>query len=317
MTVFLAFIELAIGGVFLWLGGEAVVRGSASLAFRRGLSQLVVGLTIIGFGTSAPELFVSLTASLQGNQDIAIGNVLGSNIANLGLVLGISALIRILTVQASTIRLEIPFLSITAGITWFFSRNGLLERKEGVLLLGMLVVFLFYCLVNARKHRTEFPEAQVEDSSILPSPWLDILFILLGFIGLIGGSKLFVLGAITTARLFGVSEFFIGLSIVALGTSLPELAASIIAVLRNKIDLALGNLVGSNLFNLLLILGCVATIHPIRIPAAALRFDFPVVLGLSCLLFPLALTQKKISRWEGILFLGIYTAYIFFIIARE
>jgi cation:H+ antiporter len=316
MSGLMAFIALASGGVLLWLGGEAVVRGSTSLAFRRGISQLVVGLTIIGFGTSAPELFVSLIATLQGNPDIAIGNVLGSNIANLGLVLGISAMIRLLTVQASTIRLEIPLLTITAGIAWFFSRNGLLNRWEGILLLGMLVAFLVYCIWNARKHKTEFPATEVDTESILRTPWLDILYIVLGITALVGGSKLFVMGATTVARLFGVSEFFIGLSIVALGTSLPELAACIIAVLRNKIDLAVGNLVGSNLFNILLILGTITTIRPIAVPDSALRFDFPVMLGLSFLLFPLALSQKKISRWEGILLFGIYVAYILYIITR-
>jgi len=317
MNELIASVELLSGGVFLWLGGEAVVRGSASFAFRRGISQLVVGLTIIGFGTSAPELFVSLMAMFQGKPDIAVGNVLGSNIANLGLVLGVSALIRVLTVRASTIRHEIPMLISTAGITWFLCRDTRLSRSEGALLLFLLIAFLFYCLINAKKHKTEFPEIMTTaDSSVLKSSWLDFIYILLGFAGLLGGSKLFILGAITTAHLFGVSEFLIGLSIVAVGTSLPELVASIIAVLRDKTDLAVGNVLGSNLFNLLLILGSVSMIKPIAIPQIALSFDFPVVLGLSLLLFPLALTQKKISRLEGILLLAIYFGYIWFIVAR-
>ncbi|MBN1594782.1 calcium/sodium antiporter [candidate division FCPU426 bacterium] len=313
-----AFLQLAGGGVLLWLGGEALVRGSSSFALRRNYSQLAVGLTIIGFGTSAPELFVSLVAALQQNQDIALGNVLGSNIANIGLVLGLSACIRVLFVHTSTLRLEIPFMILAGFITWFFCRDALLSRPEGILLLMCMIGFILYYLRQGRLKKGAPPETPIEkDKGILKHAWLEIICLLAGLAGLIAGSKLFVSGAIIAARLFGVSELFIGLSVVALGTSLPELAASVIAVLRGKIDLAVGNIVGSNIFNLFLILGCASVIRPITIAPAAWVWDFPVAIAFSLVLLPLALSQRKISRWEGIVLLSLYGFYLSFIITRK
>jgi len=293
------------------------VRGSASFAMRRGISQLVIGVTIIGFGTSAPELFVSMIAALQGNPDIAIGNVLGSNIANLGLVLGTSALLVPLMISATIIRFEIPLVIFTAGLAWLFSLNGQLSRLEGLCLLGLLVFFLLVMIFRAGKSKpSAVKTADIADTTLLKSVWFDFGYLIIGLAALAGGSKFFVSGASTIARLFGISEFLIGLSIVALGTSLPEMVASIIAIFRNKADLAVGNLVGSNIFNILLILGLVSSITNIPIPSNALAFDFPVVFIFSLLLLPLAFTQKRISRWEGLLLLLLYSGYIGFIIRR-
>lgn len=300
-----------IGGVALWLGGEAIVRGSVSLALRHGVSQIVVGLTIVGFATSAPEFFVSLLAALQNNPEIALGNVIGSNIANLGLVLGGAALIFPLTVHKSVIRQEVLFLIAAAGLTWLLAANNSISRWEGLLLLAGLLVFIAYCISRARNPRpTDKLSAPDLNTTLLKYPWLDFLYLILGLTGLMLGAKLFVLGAVGTARLLGVSEFLIGLSLVALGTSLPEAAAAIVSVLRRKTDLALGTVIGSNLFNLLMILGTVAVCRPIPTSPASVKFDFPVVVGLSLLLVPLARSQNKISRLEGGILLLLYCSYI-------
>lgn len=299
-----AFIELLAGGLFLWLAGEAVVRGAASLALRRGVSHLVVGLTIVAFGTSAPELFVSGLAAWQGNPDIALGNVIGSNIANLGLVLGLTALLKPLMIKRSLIKKEIPFMIIVTIAVYLMALNKVLGLIEGAALLFGLLVFILYSL------KTGKPEDSQDDTGLLDATWKEWVYLLLGFAGLLIGSKLFINGAVSTARYFGVSEFFIGLSVVAIGTSLPELAASLIAVIRKQSDIAIGNLVGSNIFNLLLILGSASIIRPITVSTYALLFDFLIMIGLTVILFPIAKTQQRISRFEGALLLGIYIYYI-------
>ncbi len=288
-----------------------MVRGSVSLARRHGVSQIVVGLTILGFATSAPEFFVSLLAALQDKSEIALGNVIGSNIANLGLVLGSAALIFPLTVHKAVIRQEILFLLAASGLTWLLAANNSISRWEGILLLVFFLVFIAYCMSRTRNpRRTDTLSAPDLNTVLLKHPWLDLLYLVLGLTGLILGAKLFVLGAVSTARLLGVSEFLIGLSLVALGTSLPEAAAVIVSVLRHKTDLALGTVIGSNLFNLLLILGTVAVCRPIPTSPASVKFDFPVVVGLTLLLVPLARSQNKISRLEGGILLLLYGGYI-------
>lgn len=303
---------LILGGILLWLGGEGLVRGSVSLAYRRGVPPLWIGMTVVALGTSAPELCVSLIATWQGNPDIAVGNVLGSNLANLGLVLGIAALLRPLLVHTSSLRLEIPLMLGATGITWLLAGNRLVSRGDGVLLVVLLIGFLlFYKFRASTSPPPELPASTKKPESLLNRhAWLEVALILAGIGALVFGSDLFIRGATTTARLLGVSEFFIGLSVVAIGTSLPELAAVLVAVSRNKTDLAVGTLVGSNIFNLLMILGVVSLVKPISIPAEALRFDFPAVMLLSALVFPLAWWRKRLGRREGLLLLLCYAGYI-------
>lgn len=304
---------LVVGAILLWLAGESVIRGSASFARRHGVSQLVIGLTVVALGTSAPELFVSVMAAWQGNADIAIGNVVGSNIANLGLVLGLTAVLQPIIIKKSLLKIEIPILIIVSGALIIFSLNASLVRWHGLIFLIGLIIFLRFCLLKTEA--TSYT-ASSEPPSALKKPWQEWILMLLGFIGLLLGSKFFVAGAVGTARIFGISEFFIGLSVVALGTSLPELAASLIAVVRKHHDLAIGNLIGSNIMNILLILGITSVIQPIKIPSMAMQFDYWFMLFLTFILLPVALSQRKIARWEGTIFLASYVYYIIAIALR-
>ncbi len=308
MSAWWALFLLVCGGALLYVGGSALVRGSASLATRLGVSQLVIGLTVVAFGTSAPELFVSTTAALQGATDISLGNIVGSNIANIALVLGASMVIRPLLVQQSTFRREIPFVIGASIVLWVMAGDGRVGRLDGIILLVLFAGFLYYCYLT--RHPVGEEEGQMR---ITRSTWMDLGLIVGGLVGLVAGSEVFVRGATGLARLIGVSEFFIGLSVVAVGTSLPEMATSTLAAARGHADISVGNIVGSNLFNILLVQGTVSTIMPVPVPSAwALWFDLPLMTALPCLLMLLILLPPRNSlvRHEGLLLLAVYTAYI-------
>lgn len=295
------------------------MEGASSIARRLGLSSLFIGLTIVSLGTSAPELFVNVNASLQGSAGITIGNVVGSNIANILLILGISALIYPLTVKKNTIRKEIPFsllavlmLGILANDQFIDGYNfNFLSRSEGIALLSFFIIFMYY-VFSIMKGSDEKGPAIKEHSIAAAS-----LMILGGLIGLALGAQFIVDGGIALARLFGLSEAFIGLTIIAVGTSLPELAASAAAAWKKKVDIAVGNVVGSNIFNIFLVLGVSSTIKPIKF-MPDLNFDIlVVVVATILLLLSLFIGKREVfQRWQGGAFVILYLAYIAFLVYR-
>lgn len=297
------------GIILLYFGAEGLVRGSSRLAAHFGIPPLVIGLTIVAFGTSAPELTVSLSAAFEGVGDVAVGNVVGSNIFNIAVILGITALLRPPQVHLDLIRREIPFMILVSVVGAVLVAWGQVPRFMGILLFLGLAAYTAYSIRAGRQQSREEPASGLTAGTGTTSVWLCAVWIVVGLTVLVAGSQLFVEGAVTLARNFGVTEAVIGLTIVAAGTSLPELATSVVAAVKGESDVAIGNIVGSNVFNLLGILGLTAAIVPIEISGIGLM-DAAFMLGLSVLLLPIAYSQHSISRLEGSVFLGIYGAYL-------
>lgn len=297
----------------LFLGGEGLIRGSSSLAIRVGISPLVVGLTIVAFGTSSPELLVSLKAALIGSNSIALGNVVGSNIANIALILGIAAIIRPLQVHANVIKREIPIMIVVSLLLIFFLLDGKLEFIEGLIFVILLIAYTIVNILLSLKENKEI-EKEFEEGlkSKLNIPIASV-FIIVGLVLLFYGADFFLKGAIALAKLFDVSDAVIGLTVVAVGTSLPELFTSIVATIKKESDIAVGNAVGSNIFNILSILGISAIIIPISSAQISI-FDFGVMLAAALILLPLSYTGYRISRLEGLLLVLGYIVYIFILI---
>lgn len=299
-------------------GAEGLVRGSSSLALKLGLTPLTIGLTVVAFGTSSPELVVCLKAGLAGQGDIAVGNVIGSNIFNIAVILGITAMVCPVRVQWQLIKLDTPvMLGVTllvVGLLW----DGALGRVEGTLLTAGIVAYTVINLRLARRQtnaavKAEFAEAMPPRST----HWaLDLLFILGGLAVLVYGSRLLVDHSVSLARGLGVSEAVIGLTIIAAGTSMPELATSVIAALRKEPDIAIGNVIGSNIFNLLGILGISSLVVPLR-AGGIQAMDLAFMVGVSFLLLPLLLSGMRLSRREGGLLLAAYGAYLFLLWPKE
>lgn len=311
-------------GIFLLLkGADYLVEGSSSLAKKFGIPTLVIGLTIVAFGTSMPELVVNILASIKGNGDIAFGNIVGSNIANILLILGITAIITNLKVQHTTTWKEIPFSLLAAIVLFVFVNTLVLDglelsyllRFEAILLLLFFIIFLYYIVELTKRNRSQMKDKNMEIKKL--SGLKITFYILFGLVGLYLGGKLVVDGAVSLARLFGMSEYFISLTIIAVGTSLPELITSIIAALRKDMDLAVGNIIGSNIFNILWILGVSALITPLKIPRFAI-VDLSILLGVTLLLFLFMFVGKKheLERKQGIIFVLIYVAYIVYLLLR-
>jgi len=294
-------------------GAEALVRGSAGLAGRFRIPPLVVGLTVVAFGTSSPELAVSLSAALKGQADIALGNVVGSNIFNVLFILGVSALITPLVVARQLVRLDVPVMIGVSALTLLLAWNGRVSRLEGVVLLVGIVLYTAWLVRLARAGRAEPGEGVVGRGDPLA---LQLVLIVAGLALLVLGSRWLVGGAVAIAKAFGLSELIIGLTIVAAGTSLPEVASSVIAAIRGQRDIAVGNVVGSNIFNLLCVLGVSAAAAPGGVAAArpALAFDLPVMIAVALACLPIFLTGHRIERWEGGLFLAYYIAYTLFLV---
>lgn len=312
MLLHLLFMIVGVG--LLYYGAETLVRGAATLAVRGRMSPLLVGLTVVAFGTSAPELVVSVQAALAGNGGIAVGNVVGSNICNIGLILGAGALIRPLQVDAQLVRLDIPLMIGVLLLMAVFLADARLGTVEGGVLLAGVVVYILFSIRVAR-HRVDGAMDEL-DVAVKPegSALRDVGFVGLGLTLLVLGSNALVSGAVAIATTLGVSQTIIGLSIVALGTSLPELATSVVAAFRDEGDLALGNVVGSNLFNALGILGTAALIRPLD--AAGLSgSDLGVMLAMAVLILPLARSGFVLSRSEGGLLLAVYAGYVGFLIS--
>lgn len=308
-------LSLLVGFVLLVVGAEGFVRGSARLAAVIGLSPLVIGLTVVSYGTSAPELAVSLRASLLGQAEIALGNVIGSNIFNILMTLGIASLIVPLTVAQQLIRLDVPIMIGVTGLMLMFAMDGELGRIDGsILLLGSVIYTAFLVLQSRQESDAEVQaEYEKEYAGTGPKSWKqalrNVLLLLFGLVMLVIGANMLVFGATEVAEAFGVSQLIIGLTIVAIGTSLPELATSIVACYRGERDIAVGNVVGSNIFNILTILGVTATATGVPVSSAAISFDIPVMLAVAIACLPVFYTGNRISRWEGLLFISYYVAY--------
>jgi cation:H+ antiporter len=308
--LFSSFLVL-LGIALLYYGGESLVDNAILLARRFGVSQLVIGLTVVAFATSAPELATSLIAAFGGSPDIAIGNVLGSNIANLGLILGSAALIFPLAATARFIRREVVFMIlITACLYPLMSTGLVIGRLEG---LGLFLLLIGFLVISLRDPGNQEEVTGDDEETSDKALWLIVLGISIGVALLVGGAHALVEGASAIARSYGVPERVIGATLVALGTSLPELAASVVAARRHQGDLVLGNVIGSNIFNLLCILGLTSLVHPIAINIEFLRFDFWVTLGISILVFALLAVRKKLSRAEGGVLLVMYFGYLVFL----
>ncbi len=298
-------------------GGEALVRGATTIARIAGLTPAVIGLTIVAAGTSLPELVVSILAALRGTPDIAVGNVVGSNIFNIGIVLGAAALVAPLTVHGAAVRLEWPIMFLASWIGFLLMRDFGLDRMEGGFFVVALIVFMAYSVYIAR-HEVS-PEEQTDYASetagrsLHPRTrelGLSILAVVIGSGLLVLGGKFLVDGSVAIARQAGMTERVIGLTIVAMGTSAPELAASLVAAYRGRTELALANIIGSNIFNILGILGVTALVHPIPITEAIVHTDMWWMLAFSVVLFPMMWKGKSISRTEGGVLLAGYAIYI-------
>ncbi len=303
----------AIGGlIVLLVGGDFLVRGAVALAHRYNLSKLTIGLTVVAFATSAPELVVGVGAALENVPRLAIGNVVGSNIANVLLVLGVPALIRPIVCTTPGIRQDVFLMLLGSIIFILLSVQGMLVRWEGVLLITLLAAFLPYWIRRPAAAIAEDgliddidPVAALPKGGIMPA-----LMIVVGFAGLVVGAHYLIDGSVGIARSYRISEAVIGLTLVAVGTSLPELATSLAAAIRRHADVAIGNVIGSNLFNLLGVMGATAVIRDVPVPGGFLRFDLWVMLGVAALLIPFAFTKKGIGRSAGVVFLLAYAIYI-------
>ncbi len=306
---------VALGIVALVWGADRFVLGAAGVARNLGVSTLVIGLVIVGFGTSAPELLVSAMAGLEGATGLAVGNALGSNIANIGLVLGTTALIVPLAIHSGVLKREFPVLLFMCFAVLILLWDGHLGRLDGFILVAALVGLVYWTVRLALKERDHDP-LQAEVAEEIPETLAmgaAVLWLVVGLVVLLAGARMVVWGAVNIAHAFGVSEVIIGLTIVAIGTSLPELAASVMGALKGEPDLAIGNVVGSNLFNLLGVLGLPALIHPEVLDASVLSRDYPVMLGLTLALFLLVYSRRRtprIGRGSGFLLLGAYGAYM-------
>lgn len=317
MTVPEIIIHLAGGLLSLFIGAEGLIRGSSSLALRIGIAPLVVGLTVVAFGTSSPELVVSLKAAIDGNGDISLGNVIGSNIANIALILGVAALIRPLKVQAQVIKREIPIMIAVSLLLIIFLINNEINRLEGIVFFIGIIIYTIVSVYLARKEKSKEIEAEFTEG-IAKKPLkirIAIPFIIIGLGLLIYGANLFVEGAVAIAKIYGLSQAVIGLTIVAIGTSLPELVTSAVAAFKNESDIAIGNVVGSNVFNILLILGVTAMVIPVS-AAGITPIDIIVMLITAIIIFPMTWTKFTLNRIEGALLLSGYVVYIYYLLPK-
>jgi len=306
----IATLYLLLGFGLLYLGGELLVRGAAALGLRFGLSPLVVGLTIVAFGTSSPELVVALDAAIRGYSEVAIGNVVGSNICNTGLILGVAALIRPLKVESKVVKFDAPIALVATVALFIMLYDGVLTRIDGALLLAGIVAYTGFTLWEARRESRRV-ESEFTDEHQPSGHATSVLLLMIagGLISLVIGGNLFVDGAVSLATALGVSQALIALTVVALGTSLPELATSIIASLRGHGDIAIGNVVGSNIFNILATLGVGALAVPLH-RGDVQTLDLAAMLGIAILLIPLLYWRFTVGRWRGVLLLVAYAAYI-------
>lgn len=313
-------LQIAIGLVLLVTGANWLVRGASRLALALGIAPLVVGLTVVAIGTSTPELSVSLRAAWAGSPGIVLGNVIGSNIANILLILGLVALLFPLTANRQLVRRDVPLMIAASLAVVLMTGNGVISRFEGLLLLAGAIGYICLLIRIAHRHPEQAPSSEVDESAKSSGHgWLQsLMLIVVGLALLAFGSKQLVAGATALATAVGLSELVIGLTVVAVGTSLPEITTALVAAARGQRDLAVGNVVGSNLFNLLLVLGSAAALAPdgIEVSAYARAFDLPVMLSAAIVCLPIFFTGHRIARWEGAVFLMYYVAYITYLLMQ-
>lgn len=308
-----------VGLTLLYFGAEWLVSGSSAIALRFGITPLIVGCTVVAFGTSSPELVVSLVAVYTESDDISVGNIIGSNIANLALILGAAAMIRPMKVQSAVIRREFPVMVGATLVVVALCYDGMLTQSDGAVLLIGMAAYLGYMMIIARIDRESAVGLTEELEDIDPeqgSNVADGVKIVLGIIGLAGGAHLMVESAVAIATDFGVPELIIGISVVALGTSLPELATSVVAALREEADISVGNVVGSNVFNSFLVLGTVSALAGVKVGWAAIEWDLWAMVAVTVMVWPIMWTGRQIGRLEGALLLCIYSGYMIWIFIR-
>jgi cation:H+ antiporter len=319
----LAFVLILVGVVLLVAGGEILLRGAVGLATLLRMTPAVIGLTVVAAGTSVPELAVSVLATAQGQADICVGNVVGSNIFNATVIVGLSALIMPLAIGGNTIRLEYPVLALVSLLYVALAEHGVITPLGGVLLLSLYVGFTLYLvsLVREQMNAVEVREFSQSTAELTPDHrprgWLCAALVCAGVLLLGGGAHLTVQGAVILAQWLGWSERVIGLTIVAAGTGLPEVVTSVVSSVRGRDDVALGNVIGSNLFNILGILGLSALFRPLAVAPGIIASDNWWMLGVTLLLFPLMFTSRRINRWEGVLLLVVYGVYLTLLLTAE
>jgi cation:H+ antiporter len=308
------FLQLIGGFVLLAVAANWLIAGASSLALQVGISASVVGLTVIAYGTSLPEMTVSALSAVSGRPEIALGNVIGSNIANIGLIIGLTALFRPLPVDKSFLRRDFPVMALVTGIFIYFLADGTISRFEGAVLFLAGLVYTVFLILSTRGRRDEGASGVVEEPGMTRRK--QVLLIVLGLAGLLGGGRLGVMGAVGIAGTFGLSERVIGLTIVAIGTSLPELAASLAASFKKQSGMALGNILGSNIFNIIFVLGVSSMIHAIVVPGGLpLQVDLGVMVAFALLFGLFMMTRRRISRFEGALLVAGYAGYTAYLVA--
>ncbi|MGM0557683.1 MAG: calcium/sodium antiporter [Myxococcota bacterium] len=331
----LAVLLFTVGLVLLYFGAEYLVGGSSAIGLRLGITPLMIGLTVVAFGTSAPELLVSVMAIFSESDDISVGNIIGSNIANILLILGVSAMFRPMSVSKRAVKREFPFMvGASVLMTVFVYTGSALVWWEGVVFLIGMVVYLYWCFLSATSKSEAAAEEQaeldalddadLEDIDVDPdaNPALDVVKMVGGIIGLAGGAHLMVDNAITIASALGVSALVIGITVVAFGTSLPELATSVIAAVRDESDISVGNVIGSNIFNIFLVLGIVSVVtplvtgHALTVGAKAVTWDIWIMLGVAVGIWPILRSGHRISRLEGFFMFAFYCGYVAFLFLR-
>jgi cation:H+ antiporter len=315
--MFIDFALILLGLVLLVAGGEALVRGASGVALIAKVSPAVVGLTIVAAGTSMPELVVSVQSAFRGVSGLALGNVVGSNVFNIGCILGITAMVAPLAIQGNTVRLEWPIMMLASFQMFLLARDGTIDRLEGLFLFAALVAFIAYAVWVGRRNATAAEKEEFEDVATASfgrkgraAVVLNVLAIVVGIGALAGGSTALVSGSVSIAEALGVSDTIIGLTVVAMGTSTPELATCVVAARRGQADIAVGNVIGSNIFNVLGILGVTATILPLPVPGEIIARDTLWMLGFSLVMFPLMKSGMRVTRGEGFVLFAGFAAYM-------
>lgn len=316
----MTYLFLILGLVTLILGGDLLVRGATTIALRAKISPLVIGMTVVSFGTSAPELLVSLKSVLNGHPDVATGGIIGSNISNIGLVLGITLLIFPIKVNRDSLIIDWPMMLISTLLFFFLAKDGAINRNEGIAFIFILIIFLFWLIYRSRKKGKKLA-SEMELEEIATSKknlvFKDISFIILGILGLYFGAEWLINSVVSIAKNFEISEKLVSITVVAFGTSVPELTTSVVAAFKKETDISIGNLIGSNIFNILAILGITGIIHPIAISDSINEFDNYFLLGITVILFPLMYFGKKMTYRSALILLSIYVIYIYFSIIAE
>ncbi|MBP5413010.1 MAG: calcium/sodium antiporter [Bacteroidales bacterium] len=313
MLLNILFIVIGVA-VVLW-GADRLTDGAVGLATKMNIPQLVIGLTVVAMGTSMPEFFVSLVSAINGTPDLAVGNVVGSNIFNTTLIVGTAAVVAPMVISKSTVKKDIPFAVLASALLFLFGYDSFISRIDAAILTVVFIVFMIYTVRTGKKGAAETPEQSSNEEEKKPMPvWKAVLFVILGLACLIFGSNLFVNSATEVATELGVSQAIIGLTIVAGGTSLPELATSVVAARKGNSAIAMGNVIGSNVMNILMIVGITGTICPMQVSGITL-IDFSVLLGSAALLWLFSFTKYKVERWEGAVLLAIFAGYMTWLIS--